>query len=197
MASTPPFGSCGRAVSTHRSSRCCTRSTSSRATRPSSSATRRPSPAATPSRGDWYDCSAHMLWVGERTRQLDGAHLEFLRGVHNPLGCKIGPSATADDVVGICEILNPDQIPGRLTLITRMGAGNVAEALPPLLEAVTATDHPVVWACDPMHGNTITLAHRSQDARLRPRRGRRDQRLLRRPPPNRHPPGRRPPRAHR
>ncbi len=76
--------------------------------------------------GDWYDCSAHQLWVGERTRQADGAHLQFLSGVGNPLGCKLGPSAEADDVVEICRILDPDRIPGRLTLISRMGAGNVA-----------------------------------------------------------------------
>ncbi len=105
--------------------------------------------------GDWYDCSAHMLWVGERTRQLDGAHIDFLSGIHNPVGCKIGPSSTPAEVVALCERLNPDRIPGRLTLITRMGAGDVADALPPVLEAVTAARHPVVWACDPMHGNTF------------------------------------------
>jgi len=75
--------------------------------------------------GEWYDCSAHMLWIGERTRQLDGAHVEFLRGVQNPLGCKIGPTATVEDVVGICEALNPERIEGRVTLITRMGAENI------------------------------------------------------------------------
>ena len=106
--------------------------------------------------GDWYNCSAHMLWVGERTRQHDGAHLEFLRGVNNPLACKLGPTATPEDALGICEILNPDRIPGRLTLISRMGAAQIAEALPPLVEAVRDAEHPVVWACDPMHGNTFT-----------------------------------------
>jgi 3-deoxy-7-phosphoheptulonate synthase len=106
--------------------------------------------------GQWYDCSAHMLWVGERSRQLDGAHCEFLSGIRNPLGAKVGPSATPDDVVGLCERLNPGRVPGRLTLITRLGASAVAERLPPLLEAVRAEGHPVVWACDPMHGNTIT-----------------------------------------
>ena len=106
--------------------------------------------------GEWYDCSAHMLWIGERTRQLDGAHVEFLRGVRNPIGCKVGPSATADDVVGLCELLNPERQPGRLTLITRMGADKVSENLPPLLEAVRDSGHPVVWTCDPMHGNTFT-----------------------------------------
>ncbi|MCL4118442.1 UNVERIFIED_CONTAM: hypothetical protein GTU68_041651 [Idotea baltica] len=106
--------------------------------------------------GDWYDCSAHMLWIGERTRQLEGAHVEFLRGVKNPLGCKVGPTATPEEVLGICEALNPDKIPGRLTLISRMGADTVRENLPPLLQAVKDAGHPVVWACDPMHGNTFT-----------------------------------------
>jgi 3-deoxy-7-phosphoheptulonate synthase len=105
--------------------------------------------------GDPYDCSAHMLWVGERTRQLDGAHVEFVSGIHNPLGVKIGPSATVEDVLALCRRLDPDRVPGRLTLITRMGAGRVAQALPPLLEAVAEAGHPVVWACDPMHGNTF------------------------------------------
>lgn len=106
--------------------------------------------------GDWYDCSAHMLWCGERTRQLDGAHVEFLRGISNPLGCKIGPDASAGDVLAICEVLNPDRIPGRLTLISRVGADAVAEKLPPLLEATRDSEHPVVWVTDPMHGNTYT-----------------------------------------
>jgi 3-deoxy-7-phosphoheptulonate synthase len=107
---------------------------------------------------DWYDCSAHMLWVGERTRQIDGAHVEFLAGVGNPIGCKIGPSTTPAEVLALCERLNPDRVPGRLTLITRMGAATVANALPPLLEAVRDAGHPVVWACDPMHGNTFSTA---------------------------------------
>jgi 3-deoxy-7-phosphoheptulonate synthase len=106
--------------------------------------------------GDWYDCSAHMLWIGERTRQLDGAHVHFLGGVGNPVGCKVGPSATPDEVVGLCDALNPERVPGRLTLISRMGAENVAEVLPPLLRAVRDADHPVAWACDPMHANTFT-----------------------------------------
>ena len=106
--------------------------------------------------GDWYDCSAHMLWIGERTRQVDGAHVEFLRGVRNPLGCKIGPTATPDEVIALCEALNPERQPGRLTLITRMGATKVVDILPPLLKAVSDTGHPVVWVCDPMHGNTFT-----------------------------------------
>lgn len=106
--------------------------------------------------GDWYDCSAHLLWIGERTRQLDGAHVEFLRGVGNPVGVKVGPSATTDEVLALCEALNPARIPGRLTLISRMGADRVEDGLRPLLRAVKAIGHPVVWACDPMHGNTFT-----------------------------------------
>ncbi len=106
--------------------------------------------------GEWYDCSAHMVWIGERTRQLDGAHIEFFRGINNPIGCKVGPTATAEDVIGLCEALNPDREPGRLTLIIRMGADNVETGLPPILEAVKAEGHPVVWASDPMHGNTFT-----------------------------------------
>jgi 3-deoxy-7-phosphoheptulonate synthase len=108
--------------------------------------------------GDWYDCSAHMLWIGERTRQLDGAHLEFLRGVRNPIGCKLGPTATPDEALEICETLNPERTPGRLTLISRMGADRVEDGLRPLLAAVRDAGHPVVWACDPMHGNTFTSA---------------------------------------
>jgi len=106
--------------------------------------------------GQWYDCSAHMLWIGERTRQLDGAHVEFLRGVGNPIGCKIGPTTTPEFVLDLCEALNHARIPGRLTLISRMGADKVEDSLRPLLKAVRDADHPVVWACDPMHGNTTT-----------------------------------------
>jgi 3-deoxy-7-phosphoheptulonate synthase len=106
--------------------------------------------------GDWYDCSAHMLWIGERTRQLDGAHVHFLSGVGNPVGCKVGPTITPDEVIGLCEALNPNRVPGRLTLISRMGADRITESLPPLLNAVRESGHPVVWACDPMHGNTFT-----------------------------------------
>jgi len=106
--------------------------------------------------GSWYDCSAHMLWIGERTRQLDGAHVEFLRGVGNPIGCKVGPTTDAEFVLELCEKLNPARIPGRLTLISRMGAEKVEDSLRPLLRAVSDAGHPVVWACDPMHGNTIT-----------------------------------------
>jgi 3-deoxy-7-phosphoheptulonate synthase len=108
--------------------------------------------------GGWYDCSAHMLWIGERTRQLDGAHVEFLRGVGNPVGCKIGPGTSTDFVIELCEKLNPTRIPGRLTLITRMGADQIEDGLRPLLRVVRDAGHPVVWACDPMHANTFTSA---------------------------------------
>ena len=108
--------------------------------------------------GDWYDCSAHMLWVGDRTRDLDGAHIEFLAGVRNPIGCKLGPSATVDDVLALCDRLDPDRVAGRLTLISRMGVTKLADHLPPLLAAVRESGHPVVWTCDPMHGNTFVGA---------------------------------------
>ncbi len=105
--------------------------------------------------GDWYDCSAHLLWIGERTRMIDGAHIEFLAGVENPIGVKLGPTATPDDAVGICERLNPNRRPGRIVLYSRMGADKIDIALPPLIDAVQRSGHPVVWACDPMHGNTF------------------------------------------
>jgi 3-deoxy-7-phosphoheptulonate synthase len=104
---------------------------------------------------DWYDCSAHLVWVGERTRQPDGAHVEFLRGVHNPVGVKLGPTATPEEAVELCGLLDPERTPGRLLLISRMGADRVEELLPPLVRAVRAAEHPVVWECDPMHGNTF------------------------------------------
>ncbi len=106
--------------------------------------------------GKWYDCSAHMLWIGERTRELDGAHVEFLRGVSNPIGCKVGPTMVPDELIELCEILNPSRIPGRLTLISRMGADKIEDGLRPLLRAVSDAGHPIVWACDPMHANTFT-----------------------------------------
>jgi 3-deoxy-7-phosphoheptulonate synthase len=105
--------------------------------------------------GDWYDCSAHMLWIGDRTRAPDGAHVEFFSGVHNPVGVKLGPTANPDEVVELCERLDPERIPGRLTLIARLGAGRVRELLPPLLDAVRESEHPVVWVCDPMHANAF------------------------------------------
>ncbi|MDJ0770582.1 MAG: 3-deoxy-7-phosphoheptulonate synthase class II [Ilumatobacter sp.] len=106
--------------------------------------------------GAWYDCSAHMLWIGERTRELDGAHVEFLRGVANPIGCKVGPTMTGEELIAMCEAVNPARIPGRLTLISRMGADRIEDGLRPLLRAAKDADHPVAWCCDPMHGNTYT-----------------------------------------
>ena len=106
--------------------------------------------------GDWYDCSAHMLWIGDRTRQADGAHVEFLRGVKNPLGLKCGPSLDADDLLRLIDALNPANEAGRLTLIARMGSDNVEEHLPALIRAVEKEGRKVVWSCDPMHGNTIS-----------------------------------------
>jgi 3-deoxy-7-phosphoheptulonate synthase len=105
--------------------------------------------------GDWYDTSAHMLWVGERTRQIDGAHLEFLRGISNPLGVKIGPTTDSEYLLKLIDFLNPSNEPGRLTLISRMGADNVEVALPKLVKAVKEEGRSVVWSCDPMHGNTV------------------------------------------
>ena len=103
-----------------------------------------------------YDVSAHFVWVGERTRQLDGAHVDFAARIRNPIGVKLGPSSTPDDAVALIERLDPEAEPGRLTLITRMGAGQVRDVLPAVVEKVTATGRPVVWVCDPMHGNTFT-----------------------------------------
>jgi 3-deoxy-7-phosphoheptulonate synthase len=105
--------------------------------------------------GDWYDCSAHLLWVGDRTRQADGAHIAFLAGVGNPVGIKLGPSSEPDEVLELCERLDPDRVPGRLVLISRLGAKRVEELLPPLVRAVRDSGRPVVWVCDPMHGNTF------------------------------------------
>ena len=116
--------------------------------------------------GRWYDCSAHMLWIGERTRELGGAHVEFFSGVHNPLGVKLGPEAVPEDVVSLCERLNPGRVPGRVTLITRMGAERVREALPPLLRAVRESGAPVVWVCDPMHANLVRTASGTKTRRF-------------------------------
>ena len=109
--------------------------------------------------GDWYDCSAHMLWIGDRTRQPDGAHVEFLRGVKNPLGLKCGPSLEPAVLLRLIDLLNPENEPGRLTLIARMGADKVETKLPPLLRAVEREGRKVVWCCDPMHGNTVTSSN--------------------------------------
>ncbi len=105
--------------------------------------------------GDWYDTSAHMLWIGDRTRQVDGAHVEFLRGVHNPIGIKCGPSMDPDELIRLIDVLDPNNDPGRLTLITRFGMGQVEKYLPHLIRKVKAEGRHVIWSCDPMHGNTI------------------------------------------
>jgi 3-deoxy-7-phosphoheptulonate synthase len=105
--------------------------------------------------GKWYACSAHMLWIGDRTRQVDGAHVEFMRGIENPIGLKCGPSLEPDDLLRLIDLLNPANVPGRLTLIARMGADKVEAKLPGLLRAVKRAGAKVVWSCDPMHGNTI------------------------------------------
>jgi len=105
--------------------------------------------------GQWYDCSAHMLWIGNRTRDLDGAHVEFFSGVMNPIGVKLGPTATPDEAAALAYKLNPDRVPGRLTFVTRLGAERVEELLPLLLRAVQESGIPVVWVCDPMHGNLV------------------------------------------
>ncbi len=106
--------------------------------------------------GDWYDTSAHMLWIGDRTRQPDGAHVEFLSGIGNPVGIKIGPTITQDELLKLIETLNPENEPGRLTLISRMGADKVESGLPPLIRAVEREGRRVVWSCDPMHANTVS-----------------------------------------
>ena len=116
--------------------------------------------------GTPYDCSAHFLWIGERTRQLDGAHVDFLSRVRNPIGVKLGPTTTPDDALALMDKLNPNEVPGRLTFITRMGAGRIREALPELVEKVHASGRPVTWICDPMHGNTISSASGYKTRRL-------------------------------
>jgi 3-deoxy-7-phosphoheptulonate synthase len=108
--------------------------------------------------GDWYDTSAHLLWIGERTRQPDGAHVEFFRGIRNPIGMKVGPTLEADELLRLIDILNPANEPGRLTLYGRFGHDKIAGRLPGLLKATRAAGARVVWAIDPMHGNTLTAA---------------------------------------
>jgi 3-deoxy-7-phosphoheptulonate synthase len=105
--------------------------------------------------GDWYDVSAHLLWIGERTRQLDGAHVEFVRGVKNPIGLKVGPTLEPDELLRLIDALNPDDEPGRVTLYGRFGADKIAARLPRLMEATRREGRAVVWAIDPMHGNTL------------------------------------------
>ena len=105
--------------------------------------------------GDWYDTSAHLLWVGARTHQLDNAQIEFVRGIKNPLGLKCSPALEVDELLRLIDVLNPENIPGRLTLIARMGHEQVEDKLAPLVRAVKKEGRSVVWSCDPMHGNTI------------------------------------------
>ncbi|MGD1933951.1 MAG: class II 3-deoxy-7-phosphoheptulonate synthase [Candidatus Phaeomarinobacter sp.] len=109
--------------------------------------------------GDWYDTSAHMLWIGDRTRHPDEAHVEFMKGINNPIAMKCGPSLEPDELVRLCDVLNPANEPGRLTLIARFGAEKVGDGLPPLIRAVEREGKKVVWSCDPMHGNTIKAAN--------------------------------------
>ena len=109
--------------------------------------------------GEWFDTSAHMLWIGERTRQLDGAHVEFMRGIKNPIGVKCGPTMEPDDLLPLIDALNPDNTPGRLTIIGRFGHDKVGDRLPRLMRAVKAAGKRVVWSIDPMHGNTVTSAN--------------------------------------
>ena len=108
--------------------------------------------------GQPYDLSAHLVWIGERTRAVDGAHVEFAAGIRNPVAVKLGPTTTADDALALVDRLNPDREPGRLTFVTRMGTGQVRRVLPALVEKVTAAGAPVAWICDPMHGNTVEIA---------------------------------------
>ncbi|MDA7599351.1 3-deoxy-7-phosphoheptulonate synthase class II [Alphaproteobacteria bacterium] len=114
----------------------------------------------------WYATSAHMVWIGDRTRQPDHAHIEYMRGISNPIGLKCGPSLDPDELLRLIETLNPDNIPGRLTLIARMGADKVRTGLPPLLRAVQKSGAKVVWCCDPMHGNTIKASSGYKTRRL-------------------------------
>lgn len=104
----------------------------------------------------WYDCSTHMPWIGTRTKQIDHGHVEFLSGVGNPIGCKVDDEDTPAEIVELCEKLDPEREPGRLTLISRMGRNNVARCLPKFIDAVRDSGHPVTWMCDPMHGNTFS-----------------------------------------
>ena len=108
--------------------------------------------------GKYHDTSAHFVWIGDRTRQLDGAHVEFCRGIKNPIGLKCGPTLKPDELIKLCNVLNPENEPGRITLISRFGANNVEKFLPKLIKAVKKEGLKVVWSCDPMHGNTIKAA---------------------------------------
>lgn len=112
-----------------------------------------------PRRSGWYNLSTHMPWIGDRTRAIDGAHVEYFRGIENPMGVKIGPAMSPDELRELVSILNPRNIPGRLTLIHRFGAEQINRCLPPLIQAMHKTGHSVLWSCDPMHGNMILTSH--------------------------------------
>jgi 3-deoxy-7-phosphoheptulonate synthase len=109
-----------------------------------------------PRRSGWYNLSTHFPWIGDRTRSLDGAHLEYFRGIRNPVAVKIGPSTSTDELLDLTRILDPDNEPGHLTIIHRLGAQKIATALPPFVEALKRADKHVLWCCDPMHANTVT-----------------------------------------
>jgi 3-deoxy-7-phosphoheptulonate synthase len=109
--------------------------------------------------GRWYGGSAHLLWLGERTREVEGAHVEFLRGLHNPIGIKVGPTATPSDLQRLLDRVDPDRVPGRVVLISRMGAGKLPDRLPALVRSLREAQREVVWCCDPMHGNTVSSAN--------------------------------------
>jgi len=116
-----------------------------------------PLPASkTPDKTGFYNTSAHFLWIGDRTRQIDGAHVEYFRGIRNPIGIKVGPSMEEEELVRLLDIVNPDKEDGRVTLITRYGAGKIENHLASHIQTVQKSGHPVVWICDPMHGNTLT-----------------------------------------
>ncbi len=111
-----------------------------------------------PRRAGWYNLTTHFPWIGDRTRAIGGAHVEYFRGIANPIGVKVGPSMTPEELVDLTAVLNPDNEPGRLTLIHRFGVGRIDSCLPPLIEAVQRAGRTVLWCCDPMHGNTIAAA---------------------------------------
>ncbi len=108
--------------------------------------------------GDYYDCSAHLVWIGERTRQLENAHVEFMRGINNPIGIKLGPTATGSDAIALCDALNPNRESGKIVLVLRAGADNIEKVATPIMEQVAKSGHPVTWMSDPMHGNTFKHA---------------------------------------
>ena len=108
----------------------------------------------------FYNLSAHMVWIGDRTRQLTGGHVEYFRGIKNPIGCKVGPSMLPDELQQLCKILNPEKVEGRLVLITRYGVGKIESLLPAHIRAVQASGVPVVWQCDGVHGNTVTASNK-------------------------------------